>query len=388
MSIEENKALVRRFLEAHAKGDLDTLDEMLAPDFVDHNLIPGQQPGREGYLRSFTEFHAAYSHTRYVIEKQLAEGEEVVTTFAVSATHDRGEWMGLVPTGKEFKALLVLIHRIVGGKIAEEWSQGSGLAELTQQRLEQEMRERERIEQELRVARSIQQASLPEEVPTLEGWRITPYYLPAREVGGDFYDFHLLSEGRLGLVVGDATGKGVPAALVMSTTCGMLQLAARASGSSSPSEVLVQVNEALFARIPQNMFVTCFYAILDPKSGRLIYANAGHDLPYVRRDGDAEELRARGMPLGLMPEMGYEEKEMVLEASESTLFYSDGLVEAHNPKGEMFGFPRLRALVAEHGKYGSLEEVLLEELYAFVGESWEQEDDITLLTLRRSAARS
>jgi serine phosphatase RsbU (regulator of sigma subunit) len=248
------------------------------------------------------------------------------------------------------------------------------------------MRERERIEQELRVARSIQQASLPKEVPTLEGWQINPYYQPAREVGGDFYDFHLLSEGRLGVVVGDATGKGVPAALVMATTCGMLQLAARASESSSPSEVLVQVNEALLARIPQNMFVTCFYAILDPNSATLSYANAGHDLPYVRRGGDAEELRARGMPLGLMPEMEYEEKEMVLEASESTLFYSDGLVEAHNPQGEMFGFPRLRALVAEHGKQGSLEEALLEELYSFVGERWEQEDDITLLTLRRSTA--
>src|SRR5215213_5023330 len=215
---EKNKALVRRFLEAHAKGDLDTMEEMLAPDFVDHNLIPGEGPGREGYLRSFTEYHAAYSHTRYVIEKQLAEGEEVVTTFAASATHDRGEWMGLVPTGKEFKALLVLIHRIVGGKIAEERSQGSGLAELTQQRLEQERIERERIEQELRVARRIQQASLPEEVPELAGWQISPFYQPAREVGGDFYDFHLLSEGRLGVVVGDATGKGVPAALVMSTT--------------------------------------------------------------------------------------------------------------------------------------------------------------------------
>src|SRR5215217_5232864 len=109
---EKNKALVRRFLEAHAKGDLDILEELLAPDLLVHNLIPGQQPGREGYLRSFTEFHAAYSHTRYVIEKQLAEGDEVVTTFAVSSTHDRGEWMGLVPTGKEFKAQLVLIHRI------------------------------------------------------------------------------------------------------------------------------------------------------------------------------------------------------------------------------------------------------------------------------------
>src|SRR5215212_11397323 len=224
MSAERNKALVRRFLEAHANGDLDTVEEMLASDFVDHNLIPGQRPGREGYLRALTEFHAAYSHTRYVIEKQLAEGEEVVTTFAVRATHDRGEWMGLVPTGKEFKALHILIHRIVGEKITDEWNPGSNLAELAQQRLEQERIERERIEQELRVARSIQHASLPEKVPDLEGWQITPFYQPAREVGGDFYDFHLLSEGRLGLVVGDATGKGVPAALVMSTTLGMLQL--------------------------------------------------------------------------------------------------------------------------------------------------------------------
>jgi serine phosphatase RsbU (regulator of sigma subunit) len=133
------------------------------------------------------------------------------------------------------------------------------------------------------------------------------------------------------------------------------------------------------------MFVTCFYAILDPKSGSLTYANAGHDLPYLHRNGKAEELRARGMPLGLMPGMHYEEKEIVFDAGEGVLFYSDGLVEAHNPKGEMFGFPRLRALVAEHGEERSLGELLLEELYSFVGDGWEQEDDITLLTLRRSA---
>jgi serine phosphatase RsbU (regulator of sigma subunit)/predicted ester cyclase len=390
MSSEEefNKALVRRFLEAHAKGDLNTMEEMLAPDFVDHNLLPGQRPGREGYLRAHTEYHAAYSHTRYVIDKQLAEGDEVVTTFAASAIHDRGEWMGLVPTGKEFKALLILIHRIVGGKITDEWTQGSGLAEHTQQRLDQEMRERERIEQELRVARRIQHASLPEEVPQLEGWQISPYYQPAREVGGDFYDFHLLSEGRLGVVVGDATGKGVPAALVMSTTCGMLQLAARALDSPSPGEVLAQVNETLFARIPANMFVTCFYAILNPKRGHLVYANAGHDLPYLQHGGEAKELRARGMPLGLMPASSYEEKEIVLDAGESILFYSDGLVEAHDPEGQMFSFPRLRALVAEHTEEGALGEYLLEELYSFVGEGWEQEDDITLITLQCSSSLS
>jgi serine phosphatase RsbU (regulator of sigma subunit) len=211
----------------------------------------------------------------------------------------------------------------------------------------QEIRQRELVEQELEVARSIQQASLPKEVPTLEGWQISPFYRPAREVGGDFYDFHFLSEGRVGLVVGDATGKGGPAALVMSTTLGMIQLAAGALDSSSPGEVLSRVNETLFARIPPNMFVTCFYAILDPENASLSYANAGHDPPYLQRRGEAEELRARGMPLGLMPGMDYKEKEIVLDAGEVALFYTDGLVEAHNPKGEMFGFPTAHFTVVD-----------------------------------------
>jgi serine phosphatase RsbU (regulator of sigma subunit) len=254
---------------------------------------------------------------------------------------------------------------------------------------EREIRTRERIEQDLRVARSIQQASLPDEVPSLEGWRIDPFYRPAREVGGDFYDFHLLPESKLGLVVGDATGKGVPAALVMSTTCGMLQSAALALGSPSPGKVLAQVNETLVGRIPSNMFVTCFYALLEPESATLRYANAGHDPPYLQRRGEAEELGARGMPLGLMPGMDYEEKETVFGAGEAALFYSDGLVEAHDPEGEMFGFPKLRALIAEHAEEERpLGDLLLEELYSFVGEGWEQEDDITLLTLRHASVPS
>jgi serine phosphatase RsbU (regulator of sigma subunit) len=172
----------------------------------------------------------------------------------------------------------------------------------------------------------------------------------------------------------------------MSTTCGMLRAVSQAL-ASSPGEMLRRVNEALYPSIPPNMFVTCFYAILDPDRGSLTYANAGHDLPCLhRRSGEAEELRARGMPLGLMPGMSYEHKEIELDAAEAALFYSDGLVEAHNPKGEMFSFPRLRRLVAEHGEERSLGNSLLEELHSFVGEGWEQEDDITLLTLERSAS--
>jgi len=382
---ERNKVLVRRFLEAQAKGDLDAVKEMMAPHFVDHNLRHGKRPDRDGYLRVVAEEQGAFSDIRYIIEDQIAEDDKVMTRWTGSGVHDRGEYQGFAPTGRWSADKIIDVHRVEGGKIAEEWKGASTIAALQEERLAQVERERERVEQELKVARSIQQASLPKDVPALEGWHISPFYQPAREVGGDFYDFHLLSEGRLGLVVGDATGKGVPAALVMSTTCGMLQLAAQGSDSFSPGEVLSRVNETLFARIPQNMFVTCFYCMLDPHSGSLRYANAGHDLPYLHHNGEAEELRARGMPLGLMPAMSYEEKEMVLGAGDSALFYSDGLVEAHDPKGEMFGFPRLRALIGEHGEERSLGDLLLEGLYSFVGEEWEQEDDITLLTLRRSA---
>jgi serine phosphatase RsbU (regulator of sigma subunit) len=385
---EENKALVRRFCEAQDKGDLETLDDLLAPDFVDHSLLPGQEPGREGFMQAIAEEHAVISHMRTTFEYQATDGNMVISRVRMRIIQ-RGAYFRFAPTGQdsewERERENLFIHRISEGKIVEEWSGASSgpLLEV----LAQEIRERERVEQELQVARSIQQASLPKKIPTLEEWQISPLYQPAREVGGDFYDFFALDDGRLGIVVGDATGKGVPAALVMASARSMLRAVAQAS--NSPGDVLRRVNDPLATDIPPNMFVTCFYAILDPKSGSLRYANAGHDLPYLHRNGEAEELRARGMPLGLMPGMGYEEKETILEAGESALFYSDGLVEAHDLKGEMFGFPRLRELVAEHGdEKGQLGEFLLEELYSFVGEGWEQEDDITLLTLRRSSSLS
>jgi predicted ester cyclase len=383
---ENNKALVRRFNEeVYNRGNLDVADELLSPDFVSRDALTGEEANREDLKQAIAEQAATSSDLQFSIEEQIAEGDKVVTRTIGSGTHDLAEIEGLAPTGVRITIENIVIDRVVEGKIVEE-REVSDPSPWWQRRMEQQRIERERVEQELQVARRIQLASLPRDVPELEGWQISHLYQPAREVGGDFYDFHPLSEGRLGLVTGDATGKGVPAALVMSTTCGMLQLAAQALGSPSPGEVLRQVNEALLTRIPSNMFVTCFYGVLDPKSGRLSYANAGHDLPYLHHDGDAEELRARGMPLGLMPGMSYEEMEVTLEAGEAALFYSDGLVEAHDTKGEMFGFPRLRTLIAEHGEELSLEDFLVEELERFTGEGWEQEDDITLVTLRRSAS--
>src|ERR671921_2640043 len=233
MSAEENMALVRRFWEARVvKRDLDAVDELLAPDFVNRSkLLPGQKPDREDYLRGIAAFHAAQSQGRLIIEDQVAGGDKVVTRFVVHGPHDRGDLMGVAPTGKVLTNRGIVIHRIVDGKIAEEWGMGTIGSTLRKQRLEQEISERERIAQELRVAREIQQASLPKEVPQLEGWQLSPHYQPAREVGGDFYDFFELEYGRLGLIVGDATGKGVPAALVMSSARSMLRAVAQASNS-------------------------------------------------------------------------------------------------------------------------------------------------------------
>ena len=247
-----------------------------------------------------------------------------------------------------------------------------------------EAQERQRIEQELRVARVIQQTLLPKEVPSLRDWKVAAYYQPAREVGGDFYDFIDLPGDKLGFVVGDVTDKGVPAALVMATTRSVLR--ASAQRLISPGQVLEWVNDNLCPDIPPNMLVTCLYAVLDPTNGRIQYANAGHDLPYRRTADGVVELRATGMPLGLMPGMEYEEKETTLAPGESVLFYSDGLVEAHSPSREMFSFPRLKELVAAHPGGASLIDHLLAELAGFTGQAWEQEDDVTLVTLQRNAA--
>jgi serine phosphatase RsbU (regulator of sigma subunit)/anti-sigma regulatory factor (Ser/Thr protein kinase) len=241
---------------------------------------------------------------------------------------------------------------------------------------------RQRFEQELEVARLIQQNFLPRHLPDLPGWQIAAYYRPAREVGGDFYDVIPLPDGRVAFVVGDVTDKGVPAALVMSATRSVLR--ASAQRLVEPGAVLERVNDHLCPDMPEKMFVTCLYGVLDPVSGHLRFANAGHDLPYVKTAEGVVELRARGMPLGLMPGMAYEEKEATLEPGDSVLLHSDGIVEAHDPERDMFGFPRLKETVARAAGGQELIDRVLSDLEAFTGADAEQEDDITMVTLQRS----
>jgi serine phosphatase RsbU (regulator of sigma subunit)/ketosteroid isomerase-like protein len=386
MSAEDNKALVRRFVRAQWTKDIAALEEMMAPDFVDHSVLPGQGSTREDYLQDVAEDQAAASDAILTIEDQMAEHDKVISRLSIHGSHDQEMFTGVPPTGVKIEFTGILINRVVDGKIAEEWSEGTYAYELTRQRLDHELRERERFEHELRVAQRIQQALLPKELPVLGGWEIVPYYQPAREVGGDFYDFLTLSDGRVGAIIGDVSGKGIAAALVMANTQSVLR--AVAQGSTTPGELLAQVNEVLFAYIPSNMFVTCFCGVLDPESGRFTYANAGHN-PPLRQHGDkAIDLRATGMPLGLMPGMPYEEKSTLLLPGDRVLFYSDGLIEAHNQEREMLGSPRLKDLLMENPPGArQLTAHVLAELGRFTGEQWEQEDDITLVTLQRRTAR-
>jgi len=251
------------------------------------------------------------------------------------------------------------------------------------QEQEAQVRDRERLEQEMRVATLIQQQFLPKELPQMAGWQVSAFYRPARAVGGDFYDFIELSDGRIAIVAGDVTDKGVPAALVMASTRSIIR--AEAERLVSPSKVMERANDLLYPDIPAHMFVTCLYAVLDPRTGVIEFANAGHNLPYVRIGDEVVELRATGMPLGLMAGSKYDETEATLGAGQTMLLHSDGLAEAHSAHGEMFGFPRMHELMAKADGGQEVIDALLLELDRFTADVQEQEDDITLVTVQRSA---
>jgi serine phosphatase RsbU (regulator of sigma subunit) len=252
------------------------------------------------------------------------------------------------------------------------------------ERLRRAEAESERVAQELKVARLVQQQFLPDELPDLPGWQIAAFYRSAREVGGDFYSFVELPTGEMGIAIGDVTDKGAPAALVMATTQGLL--GAEAPRVATPSEALERMNEVLVLNTPEKMFVTCLYLVLDPATGRLLFANAGHNLPYLSTGDGVSDLRAIGMPLGLMSGSNYELKDAIVPPGTRLLLHSDGLAEAHNRDGDMFGFPRVIKVMENCRREDDLIEALLAELDSFTGSDWEQEDDITLVTLKRLQA--
>jgi serine phosphatase RsbU (regulator of sigma subunit)/anti-sigma regulatory factor (Ser/Thr protein kinase) len=231
---------------------------------------------------------------------------------------------------------------------------------------------------ELGIAEIIQRSLLPQGAPRLPDWSITQHYQPARTIGGDLYDFIPLPNGLLALVLGDASDKGVPAALMMATVKPLLRAAAQRL--VLPGLVLAEVNEGLCTQIPPGMFVTCFLALLDPVNGRLRYANAGQTAPFVVTEGKVEPLEASGWPLGMLPGRSYDEGEIVLGLGHALVLYSDGLSESSSESGEFFGTDRIKTVLSTLGTSDPV--AALEAARRDHDDSGEeQDDDITMVAL-------
>jgi serine phosphatase RsbU (regulator of sigma subunit) len=259
---------------------------------------------------------------------------------------------------------------------------------LEKARLHQEALKRQRMIEELALARQIQLSILPEIPPVLPGWEFAATYRAARQVSGDFYDFFEIGQepGRLGMVIADVSDKGIPSAIFMAL-CRTIIRTTALSGRS-PSAALMRANTLILKDSQTNLFLSAFYATLDTASGQLIYANAGHNWPlWYRRDrGDIERLTAKGIILGVMDDVTLEEHRIEVMPGDTLVFYTDGVTEAMDEQGQLFGEDRLRAVVATSADATAPQTLaaIVEGLNAFTGDT-PQSDDITLFVVKRQA---
>jgi phosphoserine phosphatase RsbU/P len=270
------------------------------------------------------------------------------------------------------------------------------------------VQEGQNLRREMSVARSIQRDFLPESLPDVGGMELQAALHPARDVSGDFYDCFLLTSGEVILVVGDVCDKGVGAALFMALFRSLIRASADPVGggainmiggrhtmvmqalqSASPADLLTRVagfTNDYIARLHgrTNMFATVFLASLEPYSGELVYVNAGHEPALtIAPDGSVEELRPTGPALGMMPDSHFTAVSRTLEKGHSLLVFTDGLVEAHSPTGEVYGAKRLReVLLAQRGSSAAeLVHAVLDSVQTFGGHA-DAHDDLTLLAAR------
>jgi serine phosphatase RsbU (regulator of sigma subunit)/DNA-binding NarL/FixJ family response regulator len=259
-----------------------------------------------------------------------------------------------------------------------------------QARLQRVESQGQRMERELQQARRIQMSLLPGEYPTAAGWDFAATYESAREIGGDLYDFIDWPDApeRVGLLIADVSGKGTAAALFMAHSRAMIRAAAQTQ--PSPAATLAQANVQIARDNHAMLFVSAFYAVLDTATGRLIFANAGHNVPLIlRADGTLEEVMSRGMVLGIMDDMAYDEDETVLAPGDILILYTDGITEAMNQTSDLFSKTRLKAAIADanpaHAR--GVIDAIIEAVKAHAGET-PQADDLTIVAVRRDKNKS
>lgn len=251
-------------------------------------------------------------------------------------------------------------------------------------RLYQVAVEKGRMEQEMQMARRVQSSLLPQEIPQLEGWDFAAIWKPARQVGGDYYDYINLQNGKLGLVIADVTDKGLGAALFMASTRSALR--ASMPWAASPAEGIQSANTLISSEAGDALFVTLFFAQLDPHAGTLTYVNAGHNPPllYSHANNTLSSLQVTGMAMGVDGEAPYNQVEIRLAKGDFILLYTDGVTDAQGSDGVEFGLERLQQVVLENSSAGSsqLLAAIQAQIEDFAGQA-APFDDITMLALRK-----
>jgi sigma-B regulation protein RsbU (phosphoserine phosphatase) len=270
------------------------------------------------------------------------------------------------------------------GYLAQTLNRMSNQMEQYIHRLQETTAEKERLAAEMELAREVQLSILPHALPAVAGYEFAALCNPAREVGGDFYDIFLSPPDYAVMMVGDAAGKGLKAAMFITQTQGLARAAT--AEKSTPESVLEAVNSSMMSiGRPSSEFVTMFCARLDIKTGQLLYSSAGHNPPILLRDGEVGQLELGGTPLALFEEADYELHEVTLAVGDTAVMYTDGVTEALNKQWEQFGSERLETIVKRYPKASSeeLAQHILEAVRQFTS-SAAQSDDITLLILRRT----
>jgi serine phosphatase RsbU (regulator of sigma subunit) len=257
-------------------------------------------------------------------------------------------------------------------------------------RAQEKILRHEQLTLEHTTAQSIRDILLPKSIPVVPGWRLNAHWQPALDICGDLYDFIQLPDNQLGIILAEVAGSGIPAALMMATTRSMLRTAAWQF--NSPGDLLAYVNEILKPEMSRNLFVTCFYIMLDPVNGMAKFANAGEPAPLLLSESQDEilrvvkEVRATGIPLGQTEDISYEEEEIELQPGESILLYSSGLIDMTNSTREIFGLPRLQSLLENLPANHDIIASVTNQVNQFLGDGQEPEDDITLISIERTEA--
>jgi serine phosphatase RsbU (regulator of sigma subunit) len=305
------------------------------------------------------------SNIRSVMAVPLASGEETFgMVYVDNPFHNRFK--------EEDLKVLTTIASVASIKIEHE-------------RLLDERLEKRRMEEELKVASEIQMRLQPVSPPKLEGWDMTAVSFPCREIGGDYYDYIPRRDGKIALAVGDVSGKGTGAALLMSSVHASVR--AQTQTNASISEIMAEINCYIYENSPSNKYLTLFYSVLDPLTGELVYSNGGHNTPFlIRPTGEMVKLDKGGLPVGLLPDMCYDEDRVQFHQGDVLVIYSDGITESVNPEDEEFEEARLIEVVKSnlHRSASGIRDRIDEALSRFVGTA-AAVDDMTVMIIKRTA---